>query len=348
MTLWTLGMGISGSLVAAAIAYWITEHNLVSAVVIGGTGVVVFILTLLFTKKPSASGPPSVIQKNKQEFNPQFNPQITVSPNIQIHSPAPSEHPDAEKEFLRQQEKTIIEFLRKSGPYSGYDYEEVSKGTNLTKREARDALERLKRQRRVRAEGVLDAKGGYSYFLDEVEHNDAPAPQKTNELRCNIQFLTVETEIQTDRLGQSFNTACAIFENKYIEGQKLRTPTLKARLIFKHPDGHLVLDLANAAWWPEEKIYAPFSANSPRRLLLFFDSANVAERNVWARSVRPAPARRGRYHSRIVEPNGESHLISEMIETVEVQLLTENECLYRKVLKFEDDGIGFPKFIGAL
>jgi hypothetical protein len=36
VNLWTLGMGVSSSLIAAAIAYWITEHNLVTALVIDG------------------------------------------------------------------------------------------------------------------------------------------------------------------------------------------------------------------------------------------------------------------------------------------------------------------------
>jgi hypothetical protein len=174
----------------------------------------------------------------------------------------------------------------------------------------------------------------------------APAPEKNDEPRCNIEFLDVEVETNTNFVGKSMKTACAIFENEHVDGQKLRTPTLKGRLIFKHPDGHIVLDLSNVAWWPDEQLYAPFSANSPRQLLLFFSpSPEAAESNLWARSVHPSPARIGAYKKRVRE--GESHAILEQIQTIEVQLLTETECLYRKILEFEDDASGFPKFVGV-
>jgi hypothetical protein len=64
MTLWTLGMSTSSSLVASAIVYWIVERNLVNALIIGGTGFVVFILTLIFAKKPSAPPPPPPLMNN--------------------------------------------------------------------------------------------------------------------------------------------------------------------------------------------------------------------------------------------------------------------------------------------
>jgi hypothetical protein len=64
-------MGVSSSLIAAAIAYWITDHNLVRTLVIGGTGIAGFLLTYLLTKRPTPpTSPVSVHQENKQEFSP--------------------------------------------------------------------------------------------------------------------------------------------------------------------------------------------------------------------------------------------------------------------------------------
>ena len=195
---------------------------------------------------------------------------------------------------------------------------------------------------RIHIENRLDNIGNST----NTQTTGTASPTPKDEPRCNIEFLDVEVATNTNFVGQSIKTACAIFENEHVDGQKLRTPTLKGRLIFKHPDGHIVLDLSNVAWWPDEQLYALFSANSPRQLLLFFSPSPEAEEcNLWARSVRPSPARIGAYKRRVRE--GESHAILEQIQTIEVQLLTETECLYRKILKFEDDASGFPKFAGV-
>ena len=61
-------MGVSTSLIAAAIAYWITDHRLVPVVVIGVAGVIGF-----FTRKPLATNNPSAQQKVKQEANPNIH-----------------------------------------------------------------------------------------------------------------------------------------------------------------------------------------------------------------------------------------------------------------------------------
>lgn len=172
----------------------------------------------------------------------------------------------------------------------------------------------------------------------------APAPQTIDETRCNIEFLGVEVGNITNRLGHTSKTACAVFENKYTEGQNLRTPTLRGRLIFKRPDGHLILDISNVTWWRAGKTYETFSANTPKQLLLFFDPSGVAEPNLYARTARPRPARFSRFRSDR-GPATETHPITEPIGSIEVQLLTENECLFRRVLKFKDGDVEFPRFV---
>ncbi len=123
--------------------------------------------------------------------------------------------------------------------------------------------------------------------------------------------------------------------------KKLHIPRLKARLIFRRLDGHRLLDLPNAAWWPDEEIHALFSANTPRCLLLFFSpSPEATEANLYARSVN---LQQISGHHRYVQ-QGESHPITGPIGSIQVQLLTETECPLQEILKFEDDGDGFPKF----
>lgn len=169
------------------------------------------------------------------------------------------------------------------------------------------------------------------------------APEKKDsEPRCAIELSDVRVAPHQTDAGTPIKTACAVFENKYIDGQRLRTPTLHARLIFRHSDGHLVLDLPDAAWWPNETRDASFTANAPRQLLLFFSpSPEVTEANLFARAVHLQQI--GGYHRSVLL--GESYPISEEIGSIEVQLLTDTELVFQKVLKFEE-GDGFPKFIG--
>jgi xanthosine utilization system XapX-like protein len=78
-------MGVSSSLIAGAIYYWITERHPIPALVIAGLGVVGILITYLFTKKPTPAVPsPSVHQDVKQEVSPQVN----INPQFNIGAPA--------------------------------------------------------------------------------------------------------------------------------------------------------------------------------------------------------------------------------------------------------------------
>jgi len=85
-------MGVSSSLIASAIYYWITEHQLIPALLIAGAGVAGFLITHFLTKKkPEAPPPPpppprSVDQDVKQEVSPK----ITVNPTFNVGTPVPA------------------------------------------------------------------------------------------------------------------------------------------------------------------------------------------------------------------------------------------------------------------
>jgi hypothetical protein len=124
VTIWTLGMGTSSSLVATAIVYWIVEQKTIHALVIGGTGIVVFVLTLLFAKKPASPPAPSVNQEvkqeanpqMKQEVNPQFTQQVTVygnQPTAAATAPAPEKKPELRHniQFIGVAQTTITRYV---------------------------------------------------------------------------------------------------------------------------------------------------------------------------------------------------------------------------------------------
>ena len=73
-------MGVSSSLIAAAIVYWITDHKWLPALVIGAAGIIGFLVTHLFARRPAAA--PSVNQDVKQEANPQIN--VNPQQNVYI------------------------------------------------------------------------------------------------------------------------------------------------------------------------------------------------------------------------------------------------------------------------
>lgn len=255
MTLWTLGMGTSSSLVATAIVYWIIEHNLVHALAIGGTGVIVFILTLIFAKRPPAQ--PTVHQENKQEFKP----------HTEFHQPI-----------------SVVVGGNAAAP--------------------------------------------------------APAPEKKSEPRCNIECTGVGQSLArlTPLVTAPFATAA--FENHYIKGQQLRIPTVRARLVFRDPQGTTFADLSNVPWAPSQDIYATLRANTPQHLILF----GLANGHLFARTVEPIGIRIGRQHGRT---DIRQIPLTGGVSTVEVQLLTEAELLYRVVLVFRDGNDNtLPQFVG--
>jgi hypothetical protein len=162
MTWWTLGMGISGSLVATAIAFWIVESDHIHALVIGGTGVVVFILTPLFTKKPSST-PPSVHQENRQEVN--------VNPQQHVYIGFPEQDHSEEKNLRHEQ--LIVDILKpyrepnRSIPQFRDSIVEAAKKVDPTITEVQvvSALERLRIKELVIRRPIEEADGGFMYWL---------------------------------------------------------------------------------------------------------------------------------------------------------------------------------------
>jgi len=257
-----LGMGVSSSLIAAAIAYWFTEHHFIPALVIGGAGVVGFLLTWFFAKKPEAvsAAPFSVNQENKQEFAPhtEINPQFNISVGNSSASAAAPE----------------------------------------------------------------------------------PAPEKKNEPRCNIHCKGVKWGVNPANTYPFIKStfAAAVFENEALpDSADLRIPTVKARAVFRNPDGLEILDLTDVAWIPGNgKKHETLQVNTPKYLLLF----TLVKGKLRGRSVQLVDARiRGR--GRKVAAY-QDYDISLRVGSVEIQLLTEREVLYRVLLTLDDQGNGLP------
>lgn len=334
MTARDMGMSIGLNIVATSVGWYIKGPT--GAIVVGCAGIAITAITHFLTRKPASPPqlpPPPISQDVKQEanpqmsqqFSPQFNPTITIGGLDNGRATTQQEE--------QRQEQIALECLRK---HQGRPLlvQSVSLETGMSFDVSAQALRRLF-AKELAYRSSVDADGDFIYWS---------FPPPDNSPHCNIEFSDVEVTTQVTADGGSIITACAIFENEHVKGRKLLIPTLRARLIFKHPDGHLILDLSDASWWPNEQLEVTFSANSPRQLLLFFSpSPYVAAANLWARSV---VQRQLSGHHRFVFV-GESHPIIEKIASVEVQLLTDSECLYRNVLRFEDDGDGFPRFVGA-
>ncbi len=265
----SLGIGVSGSLIAAAICYWITERHLIPALVIGGAGIAGFILTWLFTKKPPPSiAPVPITQDNQQQFSP---------------------HTEIRPEF------------------------HISVGNNSPAA-------------------------------------PAPAPEKKPEPRCNVQFVTVgvgqveQQRVLSQYAGQTIKYAAAAFENKAITGEKLRIPRVRVRLIFRHPDGHIVANVPNAAWIrPPRESPSPYmrlEANTPQHVVIFW---LVAGKLTCQSVVEDGYTSMGRHVTH------RTHELNQNIGTVEVEILTENEKLYGVLLRFKDeDDNALPVFDGIV
>jgi len=167
----------------------------------------------------------------------------------------------------------------------------------------------------------------------------APTPVTKREPRCNVHFTDVKLgNMNQNRgllvpIGVSVPYAAAVFENKVIEGAELRIPTVKARAIYRRADGNTILDVSNVAWIPGPgNTYVTLEANTPRYLLLFsLETGNLLCWTVEPMATRIAGQRR-------MVPERQQYRIAEPVSSVEVQLLTEAEQVYRVVLSFVDEG----------
>lgn len=263
-------MGVSSSLIAAAIVYWVTEHKLLPTLIIGGAGIAGAVLSWFFTRKAVASAPVSYAPIN-QDVKLEVSPHVSISPQfnaapVAIATPTPT-----------------------------------------------------------------------------------TVPQEKHKPRCNINFIDVRLGAKTPesllpivRADQREPFVSAVFENQAVEGEELRIPSVKARVIFRNAEGHATLDLSNVAWIPGTgHTHATLEANTPQYLLLF---SQRLDGRLCTRTVQPVGARIGGMRRRVKEY--ETYQIEHRIATIEVQLLTHTERLYGVLLNFEDGGNGLPQFTG--
>jgi len=176
-----------------------------------------------------------------------------------------------------------------------------------------------------------------------------PAPERTQqakpEPRCNIKFKDVKIGHRTPdgpfpQFRPPFPYSAAVFENELVEGCEPLTPTVKARAIFRHPDGHEVLDLSDVAWIPGlGKTYETFDVNTPRYLNLF----TLKDDHLFCRAVEFIGVPIGRRNRGSI---WRDHPIIERVGSVEIQLLTKTGRPYGVVLQFADTGNGLPRFTG--
>ena len=173
-------------------------------------------------------------------------------------------------------------------------------------------------------------------------------PETKDEPRCNIRFTGVSqqqmrpTSVLSPYAGQSIPYLVASFENQHSQGQKLRIPTVTARAIFKHADGHTIADVPHVAWTPNHK-YATLKANLPQHLVLLFLQGDT----LFCRSIEDVYISLGA--RRIKPPKHRDYVIGEPVASIEVQLLTDDEELYNRVLPFsdQDEDNPLPQFTGT-
>lgn len=175
-----MGTGTASSLIAAAVVYWLIERNVGHALIIGGAGIVVFILTLIFAKKPAADSAAPVHQHVKQEANPQISAQISPQFSPQFHntivlSPVDPDARSLERENARV-DATVLERMKTEHPTQPYLIDELSKKLGIDMPDVRDSLKRLESRGAAIPLRLEEAIGGEAYLLDEL-HRPHPAPQ---------------------------------------------------------------------------------------------------------------------------------------------------------------------------
>ena len=142
----TLGMGVSSSLIAAAIVYWITDHNLVRAFMIGGAGVAGFLLTYLLTKRAAPPMPSvSVNQKNEPETHIENKPVFENKPTIIVSTGAVAV-PAPESERAYDEVLAFLERKMQRGRAVEYFVEHIASETHLPEQRVFNALQRLFRK----------------------------------------------------------------------------------------------------------------------------------------------------------------------------------------------------------
>jgi len=301
-------------------------------------GALAFIVTYLLTKKPAPlpSPPASVHQDVKQEVSPQvkqeINPQINVNPQFspQFNPVITIAAPDtrAEEQEHARQEQMVLACLRRK-PFSMKLVDDVSSEVGLDFDTTNQALKSLFAKEMIyRSPG--DVRGDFVYW------SDGPAGTTPHH---NIKFVEIasgtseQMRVFSRYAGQTLTFATAKFLNEAIKGRELLTPRVKARAIYRRPDGVPILDISNVPWvpGPGNQIYETFEVNTPRHVLLFFLARNTR----FASSVQQAVPHDATGRNGWV-PQTHDYELREPIGSVEVQLLTDREQIYALRLEFVD------------
>ena len=169
----------------------------------------------------------------------------------------------------------------------------------------------------------------------------APAPVRfpiPKEERHNITFVDVRSaekqqmHVFSRFAGSTVLFSAAMFENKHIQGEELLVPIVKARAIYRSPDGTGILDMSNLPWVPGtgNANRTKLEVNVPQYLLLL----TLANNRRYCRSVESAITRVAGAKRRFQQPR--EYEIKGPIGSIEVQLLSTKKQEYAVRLDFVD------------
>ena len=153
--------------VAGAAWYFRGPNAGLICLAIGG---LLLILGLLWPKKKKPPPPPSQTIIQTQEFNPQFNAQF--NPTIQI-GVTDARSALSEQEKLGR-ENAILDFMRQQRERQPdhtltYLVEGIASATNLTMRQAAEALESLY-LKKLLFRSTIEAPGDFVYWFSDLEN----------------------------------------------------------------------------------------------------------------------------------------------------------------------------------
>jgi len=153
-------MGVSSSLIAAAIVYGITNHKWLPAFVIAAAGIIGFLITHLFARRPAAA--PSVHQDIKQEANPQIN----VSPQQNVYIGTRDDEAERERKERDRHDRIVFEHIKQQHehrPAMTHLVAGVASAVSLTFHEADQSLKRLFAKDML-YRSTIDAPGDFVYW----------------------------------------------------------------------------------------------------------------------------------------------------------------------------------------
>ncbi len=270
MTWRTLGLVLSGTLFAAALAYWIAERTLTPALLVAASGILAIILTIQFLKRSRTSAPSSAAQTKKE-------------------SNAPTD---------------------------------------------------------------ID-----SQFSASVSNRSAATPATTAELeskpRCSLHFKEARIGLKkpdftiapTSGMVRRESYLAAMFANDAKEATELSSPAIHARAIYRNARRDDILKATNIPWAiGTGTAYTTLPANTSNFLVLFI---LTLENKLICRTMADIAIPIAGGNGKIPQPL--DYELKEQIASVEIQLLSEAECLYRVALEFRHPQLNLlPQLEGFL